>query len=151
MCLNKSLKPESISSSNKEDLLVVPGKDCANLTANAVVFDAAIKNIDDLLYNYNQPVLTGVHYIVASEYCSGNTPKTVNHWVLIVGKNKDEEGTYYYFYDPGQTNPFMGSSKTNILRVVENEHKLSGAVSDIKTYVVASIRPNSEIIKVSSK
>lgn len=89
-----------------------------------------------------------IHYSKGNEKCTtANTPRIINHWILIVGKNKDDLGTYYY--NPGKSNSYDVNSKLNILRVYDKEHMIKddNATSN-HGYDVGSFRFNKKIVDV---
>ena len=123
---------------------------CNNLTADENALKKAFGYIDTHLYEYNQPIVTGVHYSKGNEKCTtANTPRIINHWILIVGKNKDDLGTCYYNNNPGKSNSYDVNSKLNILRVYDKEHMIKddNATSN-HGYDVGSFRFNKKNVDV---
>ncbi|OQA20129.1 MAG: hypothetical protein BWY64_00386 [bacterium ADurb.Bin363] len=77
---------------------------------NTEVANKAREYIDTQIAK-NKPVIVGVSHKGGTTY---NADKTTDHFVLITGKGKDEQGrTFYTFHDPGAKDIKLGSGKFN--------------------------------------
>jgi len=91
------------------------------------------------------PVIIGVDHTYGLGY---NNDKSTDHFVLTVGRECDDKGTYYLFYEVGTKVKENGESKKNKLYLGE-DFSLRGSTAYIKAdtgkspkYVVTQIRKN---------
>ncbi len=83
----------------------------------------------DKMLERNLPVVVGVHHTFRYGYNEGTT----DHFVVIVRKGCDSEGTYYQYLDPGTK---TGCDKQNKFRFVGRLLQSSSRV-----YILTQIRP----------
>ncbi|WP_053056804.1 hypothetical protein, partial [Tenacibaculum mesophilum] len=86
------------------------------------------------------PVLVGTHYKFGYE---GNSDKTTDHYVVIIGRGCENNKVYYRFYEVGTSYPEKGQSLKNKL-YLENNFLLKGVGQHniSHEYIVSQVRRN---------
>jgi len=85
------------------------------------------------------PIIVGVNYIFGNNYNEGTT----DHFIIIVGRNYDEQNRLYYrFFDVGTQRANMGTSPMNRLYLQENNILTGITQYSQKRYTVSQVRPN---------
>ncbi len=105
--------------------------------------------IDKSLFIHKLPIIVGVNHPYKGVYkCSGNIPKSTNHYVVIVGKgfDKKQKKSFYYFYEVGTKIKANGISKDNKLYIDNLLNIIVGNPSTKTThkeyYRVTEVRKN---------
>lgn len=99
-----------------------------------------IKYIDEQLEK-NHPVLVGVNHDL-NYHGEKNNDHTTDHFVVIVGRNCDDNGAYYLFYEVGTSYKKSGASDDNKLYVLSDRIEGKTAYNSSKLYQVAQVRKN---------
>jgi len=116
-----------------------------NSTALVVTTDAK-KGVDyiDSQLEAGKPILVGVDHTLGNTY----NEKSTDHFVVIVGRDSDEKGTYYLFHDVGTRNIKNGTSDKNRL-YLKSDNSLVGTSkykvdsgSKHAVYTVTQVRRN---------
>lgn len=114
----------------------------AKETSSGVVklptFNKGVETIEKNLAA-GKPIIVGVD----DKKGSVNHDQTTDHFVVIVGSGKDDNGTFYRFYDPGTAHRDKGTHEENKFYVDDNG-LLSGTSAynkDNKRYTVSWVRP----------
>jgi len=99
----------------------------------------AVQTLDSELAK-GRPVLTSINWKAGH---TGNRDKITDHWILIIGKNQDEKGTYYLFFDPPTGDADHGTSDQNKLYIQKNG-SISGTYTtkggSKRSYFVSQVR-----------
>jgi hypothetical protein len=86
------------------------------------------------------PVLVGTHYKFGYE---GNSDKTTDHYIVIIGKGCENNKVYYRFYEVGTSYPEKGQSLKNRLYLEGNFLlKGKGQHNTSHEYIVSQVRRN---------
>jgi muramidase (phage lysozyme) len=101
---------------------------------------AGIKYIDEELEK-NHPILVGVNHDLNYRK-EKNSDHTTDHFVVIVGRNCDDNGAYYLFYEVGTSYKKSGASDDNKLYVLTDRIEGKTAYSGSKLYQIAQVRKN---------
>lgn len=99
-----------------------------------------IKYIDQELEK-NNPVLVGVNHDL-NYLGEKNNDHTTDHFVVIVGRNCDDKGAFFLFYEVGTSYKTSGASDDNKLYILEDRIEGKTAYSSSKLYQVAQVRKN---------
>jgi hypothetical protein len=125
----------------------------SGLIGDATAFNKAIQTIDTSLIVHKLPIMVEVqHPYKNSNYkwyykCSSNHFSATNHFIVIIGKDYDENKQmwFYYFYEVGTRDDNKGHSEDNKLWINIGEHLIKGsvAITDYENYyVVTGVRRN---------
>ena len=146
---NKILELAGTSTDRTQQIQVVASDDnCEELTGIKDKFDEMKSIIDKSLFTHKLPIMVGVNHPYSGLYrCSGNTPKSTNHYIVIVGKGFDKikNQFYYYFYEVGTDDEKKGKNKNNRLYINGKKNMLIGKPSskiDNEYYRVTEVRKN---------
>ncbi len=60
----------------------------------------------------------------------GNSDKTTDHWIVIVGMDSDDKGNYFNFYDNATSNQEKGTSAANKLYYDAESGKITGTADN---------------------
>jgi hypothetical protein len=107
----------------------------------ASTFDQAIEAIDRSLLIKHEPIMAGVyHEFDGKPYNSPNY--ATYHFIIIVGKGKDDKGWYYQFVDVGTSRKTHDSN--NRLYIDLENKRVSGKCPyhDDYIYILTEVRPN---------
>jgi RHS repeat-associated protein len=74
-----------------------------------------------------KPVMVGVD---DQDGHPGNADKTTDHWIVIVGMDKNDKGNYFNFYDNATSNQKNGTSAENKLYYDADTGKLTGTADN---------------------
>jgi muramidase (phage lysozyme) len=99
-----------------------------------------IKYIDEQLQK-NNPVLVGVNHDLNYRH-EKNNDHTTDHFVVIVGRDCDNKGAFYLFYEVGTAHKEMGESDDNKLYILKDRIEGKTAYNSSKLYQVAQVRKN---------
>ena len=113
-------------------------KEVGDTCVKLPTFDKGIQVIQQHLAA-GRPIIVGVN----DKRGSVNNDRTTDHFVVIVGSGKDDQGVYYQFYDPGTSHPEKGTSPENRF-YLDSTGLLTGTSAYNKTskrYTLAWVRP----------
>ncbi|MDR7371309.1 hypothetical protein [Flavobacterium aquidurense] len=99
-----------------------------------------INYIDEQLEKSN-PILVGVNHDL-NYHGEKNNDNTTDHFVVIVGRDCDDTGAFYIFYEVGTQYKKSGASDDNKLYILNNRIEGKTAYSSSKLYQVAQVRRN---------
>lgn len=92
--------------------------------------------------NDDKPIIVGVDWKAGH---TGNADKTTDHWIIIVGRGKDDTGVYYNYFDPQTSQKPIGTDDKNKL-YLQKDNSLKGdfrvGSKYERTYVVTMVRPS---------
>ncbi len=98
--------------------------------------EKGVQVIHDHLEN-EKPIMVGVDHSLGHP---GNYDETTDHWIVVVGRKTDSEGTHFLFFDPQTSHKSIGTSEDNKL-TVQDDYSLKGTYRG-KTYTVTMVRPS---------
>jgi hypothetical protein len=101
---------------------------------------AGIKYIDEQLEK-NNPILVGVNHDL-NYHGEKNNDHTTDHFVVIIGRDCDDNGAFYIFYEVGTQYKKSGASDDNKLYILSNRIEGKTAYSSPKLYQVTQVRKN---------
>lgn len=99
-----------------------------------------IKYIDEQLEN-EVPILVGVNHDL-NYRGEKNNDQTTDHFVVIVGRGCDKDGSFYYFYEVGTSYKQHGASDENKLYILSNRIEGKTSYNTSKLYQIAQVRKN---------
>jgi hypothetical protein len=101
---------------------------------------AGIDYLDQQL-EINHPVLVGVNHDL-NYRGEKNIDHTTDHFVVIVGRNCDDNGAYYLFYEVGTSFKKSGASDENKLYILSDRIEGKTAYNSSKLYQISQVRKN---------
>ncbi len=101
---------------------------------------AGIKYIDEQLEK-KYPILVGVNHDL-NYRGEKNTDHTTDHFVVIIGRGCDKNGSFYSFYEVGTSHKESGASSENKLYILTDRIEGKTAYSASKLYQIAQVRKN---------
>ncbi|GEM56129.1 hypothetical protein B0A58_02475 [Flavobacterium branchiophilum NBRC 15030 = ATCC 35035] len=101
---------------------------------------AGINYIDQEL-EINHPVLVGVNHDL-NYRGEKNVDHTTDHFVVIIGRNCDDKGAFYLFYEVGTSYKQSGASDDNKLYILTDRIEGKTSYNSAKTYQISQVRLN---------